>query len=678
MSFQLGLDTGGTFTDAVVIDEHQTVIASAKSLTTHHDLIQGLRGAVSAVLAQCPAEPISLVALSTTLATNALVEGHGRRVALILIGYSEQQMQRARLSEALGNDLHVFIEGGHRSDGQPATRLDTNAINAFVSAHADDVDAFAVSSMFSVRNPEHEREAQQVIESLCQKPISCGHTLSSGLDAPRRALTALLNARLIPMIGQLLDAASELLSERSIDAPLMIVKGDGSLIHANVARQAPVETILSGPAASVVGAQFLLAHHGHAEANVVVSDMGGTTTDIAVLEAGIPKLDPNGATVGGWRTMVQAVAVRTFGLGGDSHIQFNREARQFSIGPLRVLPLSRLALQFDQCVPILQQQLEHGWARTHDAQFALLRAEVPSGITGQQKELCAALANGPVALQTVFKDQTLDRALNALVQRGIVQIAAFTPTDACLVLDRVDSGDKQAAVLGAKLQARYASENLGPTFEQASDFAGHIQQRVAEQSAMSILETLLQSPEGRQKSPYGVPKTGLSKTQQDLLRSTFAQSMGALQLSARIQQPIVALGAPVAAYYPQCAELLNTTAIVNEHASVANALGAVVGTVRQQVCITLSPAGGKRVRVHDDSGPQIFDALEEAAAYATQRARELAVQRATDAGADQVDVTVERVDNTVEDNGNIVFFGSEITASAMGRPAHIAEASAAS
>lgn len=672
MSFQLGLDTGGTFTDAIVIDGQQTVIASAKSLTTHHDLIQGLRGAVSAVLEQCAAQPISLVALSTTLATNALVEGHGRRVALILIGYSEQQMQRARLSEALGNDLHVFIEGGHRSDGQPAERLNTDAIKAFVSDHSDDVDAFAVSSMFSVRNPEHEREAQQVIESLCQKPISCGHTLSSGLDAPRRALTALLNARLIPMIGQLLDAASDLLLELSIEAPLMIVKGDGSLIHANVARQAPVETILSGPAASVVGAQFLLSQQGQSDANVVVSDMGGTTTDIAVLETGIPKLDPNGATVGGWRTMVQAVAVRTFGLGGDSHIQFDREARQFSIGPLRVLPLSRLAVQFDQCVPILQQQLEHGWARTHDAQFALLRAEVPAGITGQQKELCAALANGPVALQTVFRDQTLDRALNALVRRGVVQIAAFTPTDACLVLGNVDSGNQQAAVLGAKIQARYARENLGPTFAQAEDFALHVKQRVAEQAALFILETLLQSPDGLKKSPFGVPKTGLSKTQQDLLRCTFTQSAGALQLSAKIQQAIVALGAPVGAYYPRCAELLGTQAIVHEHASVANALGAVVGTVRQQVTITLSPAGGKRVRVHTDAGPQIFDGLEEAAAYANELARDIAVKRALEAGAEQVDVDVKRVDNTVEDNGNIVFFGSEITASAMGRPAYIA------
>ncbi len=677
MPFQLGLDTGGTYTDAVIIDDSQTVVAKAKSLTTHENLIDGLRGAVAQAMEQGDFDPITLVSLSTTLATNALVEGHGRRVALILIGYSEQQMQRARLSEALGNNAHCFIDGGHRSDGQPASPLDTSAVKQFVLAHLNEVDAFAVSAMFSVRNPEHEREAQQIIESLCEKPVSCGHTLSSGLDAPRRALTALLNARLIPMIGSLLDSAAALLIERGVDAPLMIVKGDGSLIHANVARQAPVETILSGPAASVVGAQFLLSQ-SNANQDVVVSDMGGTTTDIAVLENGLPKLDPNGAMVGGWRTMVQAVAVRTFGLGGDSHIQFNREARDFSIGPSRVLPLARLAMDFDGCKAILQQQLEHGWARTHDAQFALLRSAIPVGLTGQQKELCAALNDGPMALQHLFKDQTLDRAMNALIQRGVVQLSGFTPTDACHVLGEVSDWDTEASSLGAQLLARYSAENLGDTFANVQEFSLRIKQQVAERSAMCIVETLLQTPSdnkaaGNKNSPYGVPSTGLTSTQQSLLRSTFSQRDAALQLQAKIQQSIVALGAPVQAYYPECAAYLHTDAVLHEHAAVANALGAVVGTVRQQVQMTLSPAGGKRVRVHDLDGPQIFSSLEEAATFATGRVSLLAEQRASDAGAINVSVDTTRVDNVVEDNGNLVFFGSEISASAMGRPAHLAE-----
>jgi len=452
----------------------------------------------------------------------------------------------------------------------------------------------------------------------------------------------------------------------------MIVKGDGSLIHADVARKAPVETILSGPAASVVGAQFLLKQIDVPN-NVVVSDMGGTTTDIAILENGLPKLDPNGATVGGWSTMVRAVAVRTFGLGGDSQINFDREARDFVIGPQRVLPLARLAMQYNDCKPILEKQLEHGWARTHDGQFALLRGEVPDGLTGQQKELCAVLSDGPAALQVLFKDQTLDRALNALVRRGTVLLSGFTPTDACHVLGEVTDWDAEASALGARLMARYSAENLGEKFNDAEAFAIFIKQRIAELSAMSIVETLLQSTEGVKKSPYGIPATGISVTQRALLRSTFSQPSAALQLLAKIQHSIVALGAPVQAYYPACAECLHTVAVLHEHAGVANALGAVVGTVRQEVVISLSSAGGKRVRVHDIDGPEIFNTLEDAAEFATKRARQSAEEMAIDAGATDVNVEIERRDNVVEDNGNLVFFGSEITASAIGRPAHLAD-----
>jgi len=672
VSYKLGLDTGGTYTDAVVIDVDQNVVATAKSLTTHDDLIVGLRTACTAVLAKGEFAPITLVSLSTTLATNALVEGQGRRVALILIGYTEPQMQRARLADALGNDQHIFIQGGHRSDGHPAMDLDIQSLDTFVRATVDDVDAFAVSSMFSVRNPEHERAAQSLIQSLCNKPVSCGHALSSGLDAPRRALTALLNARLIPMIGSLLDAAGSLLIEQQIDAPLMIVKGDGSLIHSDVARLAPVETILSGPAASVVGAQYLLAQNNTLN-DVVVSDMGGTTTDIAILENGLPKLDPNGATVGGWQTMVKAVAVRTFGLGGDSQITFDREARAISVGPLRVLPLARLAMEFTPCKSILEKQLEHGWARTHDGQFAMLRGSSPDGLTGQQKELCSMLKDGPVALQELFKDQTLDRSMNALVRRGVVQLSGFTPTDACHVLGDVNEWDAEASALGAKLIARYSAENLGAAYKDETAFAKEVKRRVAELSAMSIVETLLQSPDGVKRSVYGVPASGLTRSQQLLLRNTFSQENAALQLNATIQQPIVALGAPVQAYYPATARSLNTQVVLHEHASVANALGAVVGSVKQDVIITLSPAGGKRVRVHDPDGPQIFNSLEEGAEFATQRVELIATNQANQAGAQDIRVDITRKDNVVEDNGNLVFFGSEITASAIGRPAHLNE-----
>jgi N-methylhydantoinase A/oxoprolinase/acetone carboxylase beta subunit len=154
-----------------------------------------------------------------------------------------------------------------------------------------------------------------------------------------------LNARLVGTIHHLIDATESLLRARSIVAPVMVVKGDGSLISVAEARRKPVETILSGPAASVVGASYLTGLR-----NAFVSDIGGTTTDLALLRDGRPRLDEDGAKVGGWSTMVEAVAMHTIGLGGDSEIRQDRESPglRLLLGPRRVIPVSLLAEQFPQ------------------------------------------------------------------------------------------------------------------------------------------------------------------------------------------------------------------------------------------------------------------------------------------------------------------------------------------
>jgi hypothetical protein len=138
------------------------------------------------------------------------------------------------------------------------------------------------------------------------------------LDAVKRA-RRLLNAHLIPIIWELFDSVKRVFKEKRITAPLMIVKGDGSLVSESAIRERPIETILSGPAASVIGAKYLLELSGETQ-NAVIVDIGGTTTDIAQLEGGAPKLDPEGAKVGDWKTNVVAIDIRTIGLGGDSQI----------------------------------------------------------------------------------------------------------------------------------------------------------------------------------------------------------------------------------------------------------------------------------------------------------------------------------------------------------------------
>lgn len=655
MGYQLGLDTGGTYTDAVLVDEALQVINSAKSLTTHRDLIQGLRGAVDQVIDSVEAHQIELVCLSTTLATNALVEGGGRKVALVLVGFNEQQFQRAGLADALAGDPMISVAGGHNAAGIAIEPLDLQNVRAFIEQSEAQVDAYAISAVFAVRNPEHEIEVQTLIQSMTAKPVTCGHHLSSGLDAPRRALTALLNARLIPMIGALLEAARELLKERSINAPLMIVKGDGSLISDSVAHRYPVETILSGPAASVVGAQFLCK-----DDKLLISDMGGTTTDVALIRNGKPELSNKGATVGGWRTMVKAIDVYTYALGGDSAVVYERERRELSIGPQRVMPLSLFIHQNPQCIDALHAQLELPSSTTYSAQFVMLHSASPSGLSYQQKEIFDLVSKGPIAIQTLFKDQTLDRALKKLIQRGILLRVGFTPTDACHVLGLQGHWDSTPAKLGAQLLMRYSMDNLGEQYASDKHFSQSVCQRTSELSALALLDAV-GATEGR----------AISATQRDLIeRSLRCDADELYSLTPRLHMPVVGLGAPAASYYASSADLLGCELRYTEHAHVANALGAVVGSIRQEQHITVSPAGGKRVSVlFPDVGPTEFENLEQGCAAAMQKASELATEKAQLAGAKEVVMECDRIDNVVKQGDEEVFFESRITATAVGRPA---------
>src|SRR5271170_2858343 len=348
----LGLDTGGTFTDAVLLADGRQVIGSAKALTTPWNLAIGIGHAIRAVLEEIPAgasrADVTLVSVSTTLATNAVVENRFSPVCTLLIGFDDAMVERSGLLRPGSGGSVARVQGGHGATGEESAPLDEAAVTQAVALHEPRVEAFAVAANFSVRNPEHELRARRLIRATSKKPVTCAHELSSKLDAPRRALTAALNARLTPRIRHLIEALSEVLTALGIDAPLMIVKGDGSLMKAQIALEYPVETILSGPAASVVGAGFLTGL-----SDFIVADMGGTTTDIAVVSGGRPVISGAGALVGLWRTMVEAVDVRTCGLGGDSEVRFDREL-QLRAGPRKAMPLSLLAHAHPEALALLR------------------------------------------------------------------------------------------------------------------------------------------------------------------------------------------------------------------------------------------------------------------------------------------------------------------------------------
>ena len=696
MGFQIGLDTGGTFTDAVRVDDAGAVLGSAKAPTRHHDLARGLGEALDAVLVGVAPERVTLVSLSTTLATNALVEGRGRTVGLVLIGLDEARLGRARLADALDGDPYVCVDGGHDAAGAESAALDEAALLAFVERHDDLVEAWAVSALFATRNPAHERRARAVIERASGKPTSLGHGLSSGLDAPRRALTALLNARLVPLIGELLGAAEALLLERAIGAPLMVVKGDGSLITASVARANPVETILSGPAASLVGARHLCA-----EPDLFAVDTGGTTTDIARLVDGAPRLATDGATVGGWRTMVRAVDVRTVALGGDGELAVAADSESgFRLGTRRVLPLALLARRYPSTIDVLRAQLAAPRAVPHAARFALAEGTptVPAlaRLGSTERALLERMRGRPVAVAELFAERSRERALERLERRGLVRIAAFTPSDASQLAGSHDGWERAGAELGARLLMRAAAAD-GATrarFRPASPeaFARAACRHVAERVALALADAA--AAEEVAATPGRRGDASLDASQRTMIERGFAaiplrsepdeggwgERVGAPVLGVRLTlaAPLVGLGAPAASFHGPAARLLGTRALLPDLGGVANALGAVVGRVRREASVTIVAAGGRRVRVFLATGPAEFETLEAGVAAATDEARTRAAAFVAAAGVGDEDIAVRvfREDDVVERDGVTVFLEARVSVVASGRPAEGARGSA--
>ncbi|HBR42678.1 MAG TPA: hydantoinase, partial [Sulfitobacter pontiacus] len=226
MALLLGVDTGGTYTDAVLIRDETTVIASAKALTTRADLAIGVGQAVRRVLAAADvsAGQVAMASLSTTLATNALVEGQGGRVALIYVGFKKRDLETHGLAGALNGDPYLILGGGHDHAGAERAPLDEAALISFLTEQREQVSGFAVASQFATRNPAHEQRVADLVTQVTGRPVSASHQLSAKLNGPKRALTAVLNARLIGMIDRLIGRAEDVLTDIGVAAPLMVVR----------------------------------------------------------------------------------------------------------------------------------------------------------------------------------------------------------------------------------------------------------------------------------------------------------------------------------------------------------------------------------------------------------------------------------------------------------------------
>ena len=630
--YGLGVDTGGTFTDAVILDlSDYSLIAKAKSPTTHHDLSIGLYESVRKVFDSCDVKPsdISLAGISTTLATNSVLEGKGGDVGLIFIGWDIKKPVN------FGEKNQAFIKGGYDSKGKMVEPVNEDEAKEAILRVSKGVDAIAISGLFSVMNPSQERMVKDMAMKLTDLPVIVGTELSSTLGVDERARTAVLNGRLISIVKMFFDGLEKTFRGMGITAPIMVYKGDGSVMSIDKARKYPVESVFSGPAASSVGGRITSGLE-----DFIMIDIGGTSTDVALVEKGMPEIQKEGANICGWRTHVKAVDMYTVALGGDSLIKLQDmkidlgngivipffslsryKSFNFTIGPERVIPLSVFARDNPSVIDKIR--------RTCICEYYLMIKEPdPENITDRCAKVVTAMrGKGPMNILEIRDASvglwSIDEEVRYLKDSGYVVLAGLTPSDLMVYRGCFDNGDPEGSRAGISALAEVLRMDRDKLVERLLDM---IHSKISE----AIMSRLLDERLGnwRSKESMGFMRELISKKKEK-----------GFTLLPRIDVPIVGIGAPTKHLMGDVGERLGTELIFPENGDVGNAIGAVCSKMVASLTAVIQPTedGGFRVTI-PFSGTIYKDRLEDSMAAAQAKLKSMLESELRSDGATNISV----------------------------------------
>ncbi|MDR2421512.1 MAG: hydantoinase/oxoprolinase family protein [Oscillospiraceae bacterium] len=636
MKIGIGIDTGGTCTDAVAYDfDTKTLLAKGKALTTRENLSIGIGGALD-MLPQELIRGALLVSLSTTLATNACLEGKGGRAKLLIFGMTDELAARFDAPSEYGfksEDVRCVDTHGS-ADGLRAGGPDWDAVAAEHGAWLADSDALAAAELYSVYNaaPCEKRFKKLAAELFGALPCVCASELTSALNVFVRGATALLNARMLPVVREFVEAALSDFAARGCRAPVMVVRSDGSLMSSEFSRSRPVETILSGPAASVLAGKRFCGKR-----DCVIVDMGGTTTDISVIRAGRPVTAEDGIRLGGWRTSVKGVFVAPFALGGDSAVRLKNGAP--GLFPRRVTPVCVAASRRPEMKDALRGLLKSGHVNQFPLHEFFCLVREPSGrlsYDADELALIRALEKGPCMLENLREAAGIDLYHfdgGRLEEEGVIMRCGLTPTDFMHIKGDYTEFDTAASELAARylLLALKREDTPDAVRELAGEVYGAVEGGLYE----NILRVML-----AQKYPKQF-KNGADAQTEFLIREAWA-SRGAggdalFRYSFGTDAALVGIGAPAHVFLPEAARALGAECVLPEHAEVANALGALSAdinvTARVEISQRLGSSGGMYYIVHSPAGSAGFDSRDEAAAAAMAAAEEAALKEARLRGA---------------------------------------------
>lgn len=331
----LGIDVGGTHTDSVLM-QNRKIIRKSKVLTDKNDILGCVMRATQAVTTADDIRQLKRIVLSTTISTNAVAQNQLDTVGLIVMngpGVSPKDLP-------LAGKTHL-IAGYMNHRGIEAEAINDDQLQVLKQQFsADKIEHLAVIGKFSTRNPVHEQDVGSFFADKIAH-VSLGHHQSGVLNFPRRIATTYLNAAIWSLHSRMVDQLVGYLQELGVNVPLFILKADGGTIGVQQSRNYPVQTILSGPAATIMG---VLPFVSSTQDSVSI-DIGGTTTDIALFADGAPLLEPKGVEIEGHKTLIRGLLTHSMALGGDSHVQVVNGALQ--IGPER----KGSAMAFDGPVP---------------------------------------------------------------------------------------------------------------------------------------------------------------------------------------------------------------------------------------------------------------------------------------------------------------------------------------
>ncbi|MBI9113345.1 hydantoinase/oxoprolinase family protein [Maridesulfovibrio ferrireducens] len=533
--YAIGIDTGGTYTDTVVVKcADLSVVATAKSPTTHHDLSLGLAASLDEALKNSKVDPseVNLVSVSTTLATNAVVENKGARVGLFMIGSSKA----IKLPVVTAR----YVKGGHKVTGAEVDPIDIESLVDGVMNMKGHVDSYAVCSAMSIKNPAHENIAEKAISLTDPKPVFCSHRISTKAGQMERAATAVLNARLMPVMDEFLKGVSSVLDERNLGGSVVVIRGNATSMNMENAIERAADTFASGPAST--------AYYGciySPAKDALIVDVGGTTTDVTLIRNSKPTIQESGSIIGDWETHVEAVEMFTVGVGGDSFSRITRSGK-LEIGPGRVVPLCMAGN-----IP-----LPENWIGTEN-DSRLIKIGPAASETSDDAILTYLLENGPSTFGQLMQgldlgEISLGTKVEKLVRSQLLDEVGFTPTDALHVLGKVEIGNREMSISAAKV--------LGAVFEISSD---EFAEKVLDDTRIKIENAMLEH----------IVRKEIGGNMAGIVAGRSASNLVSFDVSLNL--PIIGIGAAADCLLSEVAEKLHTEAVFPEHHEVGNALGAV-------------------------------------------------------------------------------------------------------